>query len=244
MIRVLIVDKVRLTSDVFASVLADQPDIEVIGCVTNRSEALEKARDCDVMLVSSKLPKDGAYKLTRALTGSIVRGGKSVTKFDHPVRMVIVGLVESKLSIVRYIEAGALGYVSRDASVEELLTNIRSVYQGKAIISPEITTALIMRLAEFASWFDELNTSPIRDMQLTSREREVLNLIGRNYSNQDIANHLIVEVGTVKNHVHNILSKLNVSNRHEAAAYVAMARDRSRLSSLQRLRSSFDNYIS
>lgn len=244
MIRVLIVDEVRLTGDVFASVLADQNDIEVIDCVTTRPEALEKAGKCDVMLVSSKLPKDGAYRLTRMVTGNTSHGMKTRTRFDHPVRVVIVGLIESKMSIVHYMEAGALGYVSRDASVDELLANIRSVHEGKTLISPEVAAALIMRLADFASCFDELTLNPIRNVQLTSREREVLNLIGRNYSNQDIADHLIVEVGTVKNHVHNILSKLKVSNRHEAAAYVAMARDRSRFSNLQTLHSSTENYYS
>jgi DNA-binding NarL/FixJ family response regulator len=93
------------------------------------------------------------------------------------------------------------------------------VFRGEALIPPDITAAIIARLADLSSWFEGFNLAGIETQNLTRREREVLHLIGLDFTNQDIANYLIIEVGTVKNHVHNILAKLNVSSRREAANF-------------------------
>lgn len=215
MIRVLIVDEVRLMRDAVASVLEDQPDISVAGCATSVSQALRRAQDCDLVLVNANLPANGAYRLTRSLSlGSDTVGGRK-----RP-RVVVLGLIESHTSIVRWVEAGAQAYVPKDASVEELIENIRSAHRGDAHVSPEVAGALMRRLAEFAAWFEELQSSPMELSDLTPREMEVLQLVARDFSNQEIADELVVEVGTVKNHVHNILSKLEVSSRHEAAMHL------------------------
>jgi DNA-binding NarL/FixJ family response regulator len=208
-IRVLIVDEVRLTCDAFTSVLEEQFDIQVTGTATTVPEAIAKMETSDVALVSTNLPKDGAFRLTR-----------TVTRSHHATKVLIVGLTESRSAKVRYIEAGARGFVHRDSSVDDLLTNIRTVYQGEALISPEIAAAVMVRLAELNSWLERLKPGTVKEVDLTPREWEVLQLIARNYTNQDIADHLVLEVGTVKNHVHNILSKLGVSNRREAATYL------------------------
>lgn len=227
MIRVLIVNEVRLMCDAIANILDDQPDIDVAGFATSVSEAVPSAKDCDLVLVSSNLPQDGAYRLTRALSSGTERRAD-----NDNIRVLVLGLTESKASIVRWIEAGARGYVRREASIDEMLKNIRSVYQGNAHVSPEVAGALIRRLAEFASWFEDIETGPMELASLTPRETEVLRLVSCDFSNQEIADHLVVEVGTVKNHVHNILTKLNVNSRQEAAMYLAAARNQPKVQNL------------
>lgn len=223
MIRVLIVDSVRLMCDAIATVLEDQPDMQVIGCATDVSDAINSTKECDIMLVNANLPDDGAYRLTRALTTNTDFG----EKINQP-RIMVLGLVESTTSILRWVEAGARGYIRKEASVEEMLTNIRSVSQGNAQVSPEVAGALMARLSEFATLFEDIDGGPLDLADLTPRETEVLKLLGCDFSNQEIADHLVVEVGTVKNHVHNILTKLDVSNRQEAAKALAENRDEDR----------------
>lgn len=215
MIRVLIVDEVRLMRDAIASVLDDQPDISVAGCATSVSQALSRAQDCDLVLVNANLPAGGAYRLARAFAP----GGEKSAGKDRP-RLVVMGLVESQASIVRWVEAGAQAYVGKDASVDDLIRSIRSAHRGDAHVSPEVAGALMRRLAEFAAWFEDLQPRPVELSALTPREMEVLDLLARDFSNQEIADHLVVEVGTVKNHVHSILTKLDVNNRHEAAMHL------------------------
>lgn len=214
MIRVLIVDNTCLACDQFAAALSAQPDIEIVDCVSDLTAALRQFTESDLLLVSTNLPEDGAYQLTRA-----------VAKAESCTQVLILGLSEPRAAIVRYLEAGAFGFLRYETQLEELLRNIRHIHRGEAQVSPDITAALIMRLAELSAWFEEIRPAANGAYNLTRREREVLLLIGRDFTNQDIANHLIIEVGTVKNHVHNILSKLKVNSRREAAAYLAMFKD-------------------
>jgi DNA-binding NarL/FixJ family response regulator len=193
--------------------LKDKSDIEVIGCTTRVDEAIPQLPECDIVLTTT-LPNDGAYDLTCM-----------VAQNNLSVKVLIMGTIESREIIIRYIEAGAAGYVHRQDSVDQLLANIRAAYNNEAIVSPGIAAALMARLAQLAA------SSPARPLpqdlaksvELTKREREVLNLIKQNFSNEEIANHLIIQVGTVKNHVHNILEKLSVTNRRDAAVYWSMA---------------------
>jgi DNA-binding NarL/FixJ family response regulator len=209
-IRVFVVNQFPLMCEVIAAVLEDEPDIDVVDSATTVEDALQRASHCDVMLVSTRLPANATLELTR-----------EVAESNLPAKILILGLAESELEILRYVEAGAAGYVLQDDSVEELLSNIRAVQSGQAIVSPEIAGALVARVAELAQLFDDafaIDTSA----DLTPREREVLQLVGQGLTNREIADRLVIEVGTVKNHVHSILDKLNVSSRRDAAAYLAL----------------------
>ena len=115
-----------------------------------------------------------------------------------------------------YIEAGATGYVLKESSLDDLLTAIRVAYSGKATVSPDIAAALIQRVSEFAQAFAQARVAPPESVSLTTREFEVLELLSHGLSNQEIAQQLFIEVGTVKNHVHSILNKLGVTNRENA----------------------------
>lgn len=214
-IRVLVVDEVRLMGNVTASVLKNEPDIEVLGCATTFDEAMSRAGQSDIVLVSSSLPNNEALDLTPALI-----------KTFPTLRVIVTGLSNSEAAILQYIEAGVSGYVLRDDAVEDMLTTIRAVHAGEAVISPSVAAALMARLVELAelaksSGADNvaLPTETLPD--LTPREREVLGLIALGLSNSEIAERLTLELGTVKNHVHHILEKLNVSSRQDAAAYLA-----------------------
>lgn len=213
MIRVLIVDNTHLTCSVTGYVLQNEKDIEVIGYATDVEDALAQIRNgaCDVILASASLRDNGALRLTQ----TAIRLGVSA-------KVLITGLPELPEAILSFIESGAAGYVLKDASVDELLKNIRTVRKDAALVSPQIAAALMTRVAELAgvhakttrTWTSQFTT-------LTQREREVLNLIRRGFSNQEIAAHLTIETGTVKNHVHNILKKLDVSSRRDAVAHLA-----------------------
>jgi two-component system, NarL family, nitrate/nitrite response regulator NarL len=211
-INLLLVNETRLMGNVIAAALEDEPDIHVIACVTHMDDAMKivQEKDVDVALVSTRLPDQDALKLTSA-----------ITELTPSTKVLALGLTEEKQRVLRYVEAGAIGYVLKDDSLEDLIETVRAAQEGKVFVSPQIAAALMERLSNLAHMFSGIENSISDTAALTSRELEVLQLIGAGLTNQRIAEQLVIEVGTVKNHVHNILDKLNVGSRGEAAAYLA-----------------------
>ena len=128
--------------------------------------------------------------------------------------MVALGVADADDHVLGCAEAGVAGYVPRDASLDDLVAVIESAFRGEAICSPRIAGSLLRRIATLAA--GQNGTMPLA--HLTGREREIVRLIDRGLSNKEIARDLGIEVATVKNHVHNILEKLQVRRRGEAAA--------------------------
>jgi DNA-binding NarL/FixJ family response regulator len=211
-ISLLVVNEIRLMGNVIVAALEDEPDINVIACITTYDEALQviRARDVDVALVSTRLPDNGGLRLTSA-----------IAEIAPSTKVLALGLTEEKKRVLRYVEAGASGYVLKDDSLEDLIEIVHATQEGKVFVSPQIAAAMMERLSDLAQLFAGVENNLTDTTTLTSREMEVLELISRGYTNQQIAQNLVIEVGTVKNHVHNILEKLNVSSRGEAAAYLA-----------------------
>jgi DNA-binding NarL/FixJ family response regulator len=212
-IKVLLVIEVQLIGNIFASVLGDEPDIKVVGCVATLEDALAfiQTQEINIALISASLPEQGALRFTQAVMD------RGLT-----TKVLALGLSEeNKNEALRYIEAGACGLILKDSSVNELLEAIRLAQKGEAQISGRIAGAVMERLSYLARMFSAVETKIDGDIRLTSRELEVLQFIGEGLTNQEIAARLVVEVGTVKNHVHSILEKLNVNNREEAASYLA-----------------------
>lgn len=212
-IKVLLVVEAPLIGSIFASVLEEEPDIQVAGRVATVEDAIEfiQEREMDVALISVGLPDQGALTLTRTLV-------------DHTpaIRVLVLGLLEEdRDNTLLYIEAGAAGYIRKDSSLKEFIEIIRLAHKGEAQVSTRIAGAMMERLSNLARMFAAVENKMDKDARLTSREFEVLQCIGQGLTNQQIAARLVVEVGTVKNHVHNILEKLNVSSRNEAASYLA-----------------------
>ena len=212
-IKVLLVVEVRLIGHLFTSVLEDESDIEVAGCVSSMDDALQfmQRQTADVALISVGLPDQGALKLTR-----------TVVESSPSTKVLIVGLSEeNQHDTLRYIEAGASGYILKDSSLKELVDIIRLAKKGEAHVSTRMAGAMMERLFRLARIFSAVEGKVDSEVRLTSRELEVLHFISEGLTNQEIAARLVVEVGTVKNHVHRILEKLNVSSRQEAASYLA-----------------------
>jgi DNA-binding NarL/FixJ family response regulator len=212
-IRVLLVVEVRLIGHLFASVLEDEADIDVAGYVSGMDEALQflQRQPVDLALISVGLPDQGALTLTR-----------TIVETSPSTRVLVVGLSEDdQHDTLRYIEAGASGYILKDSSLKELVEIIRLAKKGEAHVSSRMAGAMFERLFRLASMFSAAESKVDGEVRLTPRELEVLHFIGEGLTNQEIAARLVVEVGTVKNHVHRILEKLNVSSRQEAASYLA-----------------------
>jgi DNA-binding NarL/FixJ family response regulator len=212
-IKVLLVIEVPLIGNIFASVLEEEPDVKVAGCLSSLQDALVFLRQqvVDVAVVSIGLPEGGALSLVQTITDE-----------SPTTKVLALGLSEEdKHDVLRYIEAGAAGYILKDSSLKEFLEIIRLAQKGEAQVSTKIAGAMMERLSSLARMFAAVDHKMDGDVRLTTRELEVLQCIGQGLTNQEIAARLVVEVGTVKNHVHNILEKLNVSTRDEAASYLA-----------------------
>jgi two-component system nitrate/nitrite response regulator NarL len=211
MIRILIVHPTRLVCSLYASVINERPNMEVVAQATTVKEALFQAKNsgCNIILVSASLEDNGALTLTKKVAQ------------DYPgIKVLVVGLPESKYVILQYVMAGASGYVLQDVTVDNLLQNIVAAEEDKALVSPTMAAALIGHVAELAHISAQSYLHPEIYSELTTREMEVLELIDDGCTNQEIAKKLVIEVGTVKNHVHNILKKLNVASRKDAAAHL------------------------
>jgi len=212
-INLLLVNETRLMGNVIAAALEGEPDINIVGCVISMEDAMKIVREneVDVALVSTRLPDLGALKLTNA-----------ITDLKPSTKVLALGLTEEKQHVLRYVEAGATGYVLKDDSLEDLIETIRAAQDGKVFVSPQIAAAIMERLSGLARIFSNVENNITNTTDLTARELEVLKLISEGRTNQQIAEQLVIEIGTVKNHVHNILDKLNVSSRRKAAAYLAL----------------------
>jgi RNA polymerase sigma factor (sigma-70 family) len=213
MIRTLVVHQTKLIAHIIASVLSEEPDIHVVGRASSIDEALAllERTNCNMVLVSARLPNKGALKLTEA-----------VHQEAPEIVVLVFGLPESESLILQYVMAGASGYVLQDVPAEHLFENIRAAHADKAIVSPTVAAALMTQIAELARISARNNVDPEAVQELTPREQEVLVLIGDGLTNQEIGQKLFIEVGTVKNHVHNLLKKLDVGSREDAAAYLPL----------------------
>ena len=195
MIRVLIAAHIRLYREGLALVLQRVPALSVVGMAASRDEAVVAvaALSPDVLLL------DLAMAESRDLVRCLQQAGSTVME-------VAIGL----------LEAEGAGYVPREGSIENLVAVVESVGRGELLCSPQVAGTLLRRLAALARERGAESPGP----GLTLREREIVGWIDGGLSNKDIARQLGIEVATVKNHVHNILEKLSVRRRGEAAAKV------------------------
>lgn len=210
MIRILLAHQSRLVSDSLRTALDDQEDVYVVGCAATAEELHFLLPHGNVILLSSELDGAAAFDLIDEIRST------------HPqTKILVMGVDENPERIIRYIEAGAAGYILQDESLDDMVQKVQAAHQEKAIVSPSMAAAMMDRLMQLANLETPLAYLEARETQLdelTNREEEVLTLITEGCTNQEIADQLIIECGTVKNHVHNILKKLDVSNRHEAAS--------------------------
>ncbi len=208
LIRVLLIHSNRILREGLAIVLPQQHNIAVVGSVAEASAILmelERLRP-DVIVLDFSLPGREGLGEARQIHGVFPEA-----------KILMTGLSELASDVLACIEAGAAGYLPQDASFEELLNNIYAVATGQALCSPKITSVLFSRIAEAARERDAVKLLGLTN--LTPRELETIALIEEGLSNKEIAVRLEIEVKTAKNHVHNILDKLQLNGRREAARY-------------------------
>lgn len=209
MIRILLGHPSRLVCDSLRTTLDNIEDVYVVGCATTAEELYFLLPHSNVVLLGSELEDTTALDLLAEI------------RMTHPqIKVLVLGLNDNPNAIIRYIEAGAAGYILQDESVVEMVQKLQAAHEEKAIVSPSVAAAMMDRLTHLASLDTPAAYLEARETQLTDltpREEEVLALINEGCTNQEIADQLFIECGTVKNHVHKILKKLDVNNRHEAA---------------------------
>ncbi|PDW02623.1 response regulator [Candidatus Viridilinea mediisalina] len=216
-IRVLIVDDQVLIRTGIATLLGRKADIEVVGQASNGVEALEQvaAFDPDVVLMDLMMPVLDGVEATRRLTA----------KGPRPA-VVILTTFRDDEHVLHGIAAGARGYLLKDMDHKALAEAVRTVAAGGALLNPEITAQLLPHLGRIAnaSTGNSAHAAPRQSERLallTERERAILTMLAQGRSNQEISEQLVLSVGTVKNHISNIFSKLDVRDRTQAALWAS-----------------------
>lgn len=200
-IRVLIADDHTVVRKGIRALLETEPGIEVVGEAADGEDALHRALALkpDVVLMDLVMPKMDGVQATRAIIER--RPGVKI--------LVLTSSAEDKRNLSA-IEAGALGYLLKDSSPQDLVRAIREVHRGESALHPKVAQRLVSQLRE--------PEEPARE-ELTERERKVLELIAKGLSNREIARELSISEPTVRTHVSNILRKLHLKSRTQAALY-------------------------
>ena len=202
MIRVLLVDDHEMVRLGVSSYLSIQSDVEVVGEAENGEDGYEKAMALrpDVILMDLVMEvMDG------------IESTKKILKEWPEARILIVTSFIDDEKVYPAIESGASGYLLKTSTAHEIANAIRKTYNGERVLEPEVTTKMMEQLSN--------RNRHILHEELTNREQEILLLIAQGMSNQEIADELFITLKTVKTHVSNILAKLEVEDRTQAAIY-------------------------
>ena len=204
-VNIFIADDNRLLREGLVSMLSEQEDMAVVGSAPSRHNVVDqiKALHPEVALIDIGLPEKNGIEITRMLYRTVPE-----------VKVIVLGMSDLTSEIITCIEAGAVGYVLKEASFEQLVETIRAANRGESFCSPRLASSLFSRLAELAG-----ERIPRNSVQLTPREVEIINKVAEGLSNKEIAQQFSIEVQTIKNHIHNILDKLQLHNRLEAVQY-------------------------
>jgi len=206
-VRVVLVDDHDLFRTGLRNLLEDQDGIVVLGEATNGVEAVRLVREAapDVVVMDLKMPAMTGVEATRLIT------------LESPLtRVIVLTISDEDSDVMDAIVSGACGYLLKDSSIENVVAGIRSAAVGSSLISPTIASKVLQRVRA---------TTPDRDMadailaELSDRELQVLKLIANGKDNAQIAAELVISPKTVKNHISNILMKLQIQNRIQAAVY-------------------------
>jgi NarL family two-component system response regulator LiaR len=201
--RICIADDHAIVRQGIRALIETEPDMEVVGEAANGAEAVAQAAALhpDVILMDIVMPrKDG------------IQATKEIKEQDPRARILVLTSFAEDEKVFPAIKAGAAGYLLKDSSPLELLQAIRDVAQGKASLHPAIAFKVMRELSQPPSL-------PPTSEPLTVRELDVLRLVARGLSNQEVANALVISERTVGSHVSNILGKLHLANRTQAALY-------------------------
>jgi two-component system, NarL family, nitrate/nitrite response regulator NarL len=201
-VRIVILSDIRLYCDWLARGLENADGVAVLGAARERHDALR--------LISELAPDTVLVDMAGGDGHELVR---TIATLAPKVKIVALALPDGDSHVIAAAEAGISGYVPREASLEELVAIVRRVAEGEMPCSPRVAAGLAHRLASVTAE----RQLPDSTTHLTPREHQVLGLISEGATNKEIAETLCIEVTTTKNHVHNILEKLQVGRRGQAA---------------------------
>ncbi|MFB9993793.1 response regulator [Deinococcus oregonensis] len=207
-LRILLVDDQALFREGLATLLSVRPDLQVVGEAANGLEALAQTARLDpqVVLMDLRMPVLGGVEATKRLRAS------------HPhVRVLALTTFDDDADVYGALRAGAVGYLLKDVSANRLVEAIHAAARGESVLEPSVATRVV---AEFARLTEVAAPAPLVEPPvelLSERELQVLRLLASGASNKEIAAALRIAEGTVKNHVTNVLGKLGVRDRTQAA---------------------------
>lgn len=208
MIRVLVADDQTVVREGLRTLLSLLPDIEVVATAADGWQAVELTRlhHPDVILMDLRMPRVDGVEATR------------LVRAEHPsTQVVVLTTYDDDESIMGALQAGARGYLTKDAEAEEIRRAIQAVTAGDALMEPAVQARLLDAIARGPR--PAAPTPAALPDGLTRREAEVLTLIAQGLSNQEIASRLFVSEATVKTHINNLFSKTGVRDRAQAVAY-------------------------
>ena len=207
-IRVLVVDDHALFRRGLQMVLEQEPDIEVVGEASDGAEAVTSAAETlpDIVLMDVRMPKRGGIDACTAIHETV-----------PSAKIIMLTISDEEADLYDAIKAGAMGYLLKEISIEEVASAIRAVHGGQSLISPSMASKLLTEFASMIKKTDDRQQVPTP--RLTDREMEVLKLVAKGMNNRDIAKQLFISENTVKNHIRNILEKLQLHSRMEAVVY-------------------------
>ncbi len=201
-IRILLVDDQVLFRKALRTLLSAESEFEVVGDAENGEEGLRMARNTqpDVILMDLRMPVMDGVTATKRIKAALSKP-----------QIIVLTTFDDDQAVYDGLKAGAIGYLLKDASTETLFNAIRSAASGEYFLTPAITAKVV---AEFTRT-PQKKLEPTAQLAeaLTAREMEILNLLATGISNQEIAEHLVISEGTVKNHMSRILAKLGVKDR-------------------------------
>jgi NarL family two-component system response regulator LiaR len=203
LIRVLIADDHEIVRKGIRVLLATKRDIQVIGEAKDGAEAVNQAQTLhpDVILMDLMMPKMDGIQATREITSS-----------QPEARILVLTSFAADDQVFPAIKAGALGYLLKDSGPQDLIQAIRRVFRGEPSLDPSVARKVLTELSNPPH-------KPLTPEPLTGRELEILRLVAQGKSNKEIAGHLVIAEETVHTHVSNILNKLHLASRTQAALY-------------------------
>ena len=202
-IRVVVADDHAVVREGLRGLIGSEPGMELVGEAADGAEAVLMARTLqpDIILLDMVMPRKTGLEAINEITAE-----------NPDARILVLTSFAEDDKVFPAIKAGALGYLLKDSSPQELLQAIREVSRGESSLHPTIARKLIQELSQPSDL-------PPAQEQLTAREVEVLRLVAKGLANQEIGDRLVISERTVRNHVSNILGKLHLANRTQAALY-------------------------